>query len=322
MKKNIIVTGGEGFIGSNLCTYLKNFYNVISIDNGNLKNPFKKINFYKNFNFSIGNKKKFIKVLRKYKPIFVFNLAAESHVDNSIKNPLKFFDNNIGETCNFLQVIVENLKFLNKDFRLIHLSTDEVYGSIEKNSQKIFKENFQLLPNSPYSSSKAAIDLIINSYNKTFSLPAIIVRSCNNFGPHQHYEKLIPKIISNSLSNKKIPIYAKGDQVREWIFVSDTVKQIFLIAKKGSVGEIYNIGSGVRVSNLTLTKKILLQMSELTKINKKKLFQLITHVKDRAGHDYKYAVCTKKLDKIIKYKPKLNFDDNIKETILWYKKIK
>jgi dTDP-glucose 4,6-dehydratase len=320
MKKNVIVTGGEGFIGSHLCTYLQKFYNVISIDNRNLKNPFEKLNFYKNFNFSIGNQKKVRQVLKKYKPILVFNLAAESHVDNSIKSPLKIFKNNIEETYIFLQTIVENLKFLDKDFRLIHLSTDEVYGSIEKNSQKVFNENCKLSPNSPYSSSKAAIDLIINSYNKTFSLPSIVVRSCNNFGPYQHYEKLIPKVILNSLTNKKIPVYAKGNQIREWIFVSDTVKKILLIAKKGLVGDIYNIGSGIRVSNLTIIKKILLQVAQLTKINKRKLFQLITHVKDRPGHDFKYAVCNKKLGKLIKFKLKHNLDKNIKETILWFRK--
>lgn len=320
MKKFVIVTGGKGFIGYNLCNYLSKYYNVISIDNLNLKQIFKKKKFHKDYNFSIGNKKKIEVIIKKYKPLFIYNLAAESHVDNSIKNPSKIIKNNIGETYNFIQVVLNNISFLGKNFKFIHLSTDEVYGSIKKNSKKIFNENSNLLPNSPYSSSKAAIDLIIRSLVETYKFPAIIIRSCNNFGPYQHYEKLIPKIIQNAMKFKKIPIYAKGDQVREWVFVKDVIKQIHLISKKGLLGEIYNIGSGFRINNINLTKKILSKISYIQNIDKQKLFQLIENVKDRPGHDFKYAVSSKKTDKLIKYKYKSSFDDKLEETILWYKK--
>ena len=320
MKSNVVVTGGKGFIGYNLCIHLSKYYNVINIDNYNLRQIFKKKKFYKDYNFSIGNKKKNKTILKKYKPIFIFNLAAESHVDNSIKNPSKIIKNNIGETYNLIQAVLDNISFLGKNFKFIHLSTDEVYGSIKKNSSKIFKENSNLLPNSPYSSSKAAIDLIIRSLIVTYQFPGIIIRSCNNFGPYQHYEKLIPKIIQNAMKLKKIPIYAKGNQIREWAFVNDVSQQIHLISKKGILGQIYNIGSGFRISNINLTKKILSKVSHIQKIDKQKLIQLIENVKDRPGHDFKYAVSSKKTDKLIRYKYKSSFDDKLEETILWYKK--
>jgi len=320
MKSYVMVTGGDGFIGLNLCEYLSKKYRVINIDNNRLKSNFRKNLGYKNFRCSIGNKKKISKILKKYKPLAIYNLAAESHVDNSIKSPLPFIKNNINETIKFLDVIRKNKDDLNKKFRLIHMSTDEVYGSINKSSKKLFKEESILKPNSPYSSSKAAIDLIIRSYVKTYSLPIIIVRCCNNFGPYQHYEKLIPKIIHNAKNKIDIPIYDKGMQVREWIYVKDTVKLLVEIFKKGKISEIYNIGSSIRVTNIFLVNNILKVIAKKNNQNLSNFSTLIKFVKDRPAHDFKYAVSTKKIGKIIKLNKKYNFINKLKMTINWYLK--
>lgn len=321
MKSSVFVTGGNGFIGTTLCESLKKKFYVVNIDNNTLNSKFKINHGDYNYNFSIGNVKKIERAIIKHKPKYIFNLAAQSHVDNSIKNPLSFIKNNILETVKFLDIVRKNLFKLNKNFKFIHMSTDEVYGSIKKNSKKVFNEKSNLEPNSPYSSSKASVDLIINSYIKTFNFPAIIVRSSNNFGPYQHYEKLIPKIIFNSLSNKKIPIYAKGNQIREWLFVEDTVDYLKKIAIKGKLNEIYNIGSSIRLTNIELTHKILKYISQITKNDLNLYHQLISHVKDRPGHDFKYAISTKKITKIIKLNNKKNFDKQLKKTINWYFKI-
>ncbi len=310
MKKTIIITGGDGFIGKNLIKYLKSYYNIVNIDNSSLKSPFrdteKKDKVIK-INCSIGNKKIIAKLIRKYKPKLILNLAAETHVDNSITNPEKVINNNIFETFKFLNTINYNLKYLDKNFKFIQISTDEVYGSISQYSKKKFSENSKLDTNSPYSASKASFDLILLSFIKTYKFPGIITRGCNNFGFYQHYEKLIPKIIKCCYYGKKIPIYDKGHQIREWIFVKDHCKIIKLISEKGKVGEIYNIGSGFRISNIKLTKKIINYMSKKNLSQKKIGLNLIQYVKDRPGHDFKYALNTNKIFKKFKIKIKKNF---------------
>ena len=255
MLKKAIVTGGLGFIGSNLIELLlKNNFFVINVDkmtyasnSNNLKN-IKKSNyiFYKT---DISNQKILNMILKKYKPNVLFNLAAETHVDRSINNPESFMKSNIMGVYNILECIKKHIK-INKKFKMIHVSTDEVYGDIKK--PKKSKENDKYHPSSPYSASKASADLLINSYVRTYNLPIVISNCCNNFGPNQFPEKLIPKTIFNIIMNKNIPIYGKGKNEREWIFVKDHCLALIRLFKIGKIGESYNIGTGVVINNINL----------------------------------------------------------------------
>ena len=266
-KKSIFVTGGLGFIGSNLIEMLiEQKYNVINIDKVSYSSNFYNTNEYKNNKFykfykcNIGNKKKIKYLLTKYNPICIFNLAAETHVDRSIDAPVNFINSNILDFYNFL----ENFKLYsnkNKRTKLIHISTDEVYGDIIKGRSN---ENHKYKPSSPYAASKAASDLLLYSYIRTFKIPAIITNCSNNYGPKQHPEKLIPKIIFNIINNKILPIYGKGTNSREWIHVKDHCSALIKVFKRGKLGENYNIGSNKNVTNIEITKSIM-------KIAKKKI---------------------------------------------------
>ncbi len=316
--KKIIVTGGSGFIGSNLVNYLiKKSYYVINIDkltyssNNYNKNKLPK-NKYKFLKFDINNKKKFKEILRKYKPECIFNLAAETHVDRSIDSPYQFIHSNILGVFNILEAI-KNYNKRNKKIRLIHVSTDEVYGDIKT---KKSNEKFPYNPSSPYSASKASADHLIKSYIRTYDLPAIISNCCNNYGPYQFPEKLIPKMISNILSNKALPIYSKGQNSREWIYVDDHCEALYQIYKKGKIGESYNVGSNINLQNINLIKNIL-------NIFKKKGYKIgnkvkIKFVKDRPGHDFRYSLDSKKISKKIKWKSKISLHKGLNMTIDWY----
>ena len=205
MRNTIFITGGNGFIGRNLIELLIKQNFIVNIDNDSTKFSFKNYrnNNLKNYKISIGNKIKINKLLKKYKPKLIYNLAAETHVDNSISNPKKTIENNILNSFYFFETIRKNLSILPKEFRLIHISTDEVYGSLSKTSKKKFHEKSNIVTNSPYSASKASCDLILSSYVKTFNFPVIITRSCNNFGKYQHFEKIIPKTIHSTDSRKR-----------------------------------------------------------------------------------------------------------------------
>ena len=316
--KKIIVTGGSGFIGSNLVNYLINKkYFVINIDkltyssNKYNRNLLSKKN-YKFFKIDINNKKKIKNIIKKYKPDCIFNLAAETHVDRSIDSPNQFIHSNILGVFNILEAIKDNNK-KNKKIKLIHISTDEVYGNVKKNKSN---EKFPYNPSSPYSASKASADHLIKSYVKTYNLPAIISNCCNNYGPFQFPEKLIPKIISNVLSDKPLPIYAKGLNSREWIFVEDHCEALFKIYKKGKIGESYNVGSNHNLKNINIVKVIL-------KIFEKKGYKIgkkvkIKFVKDRPGHDFRYSLNSKKIYKDIKWKSKTSLIKGLNLTIDWY----
>ncbi len=316
--KKIIVTGGSGFIGSNLVNYLINKkYFVINIDkltyssNKYNRNLLSKKN-YKFFKIDINNKKKIKNIIKKYKPDCIFNLAAETHVDRSIDSPNQFIHSNILGVFNILEAIKDNNK-KNKKIKLIHISTDEVYGNVKKNKSN---EKFPYNPSSPYSASKASADHLIKSYVKTYNLPAVISNCCNNYGPFQFPEKLIPKIISNVLSDKPLPIYAKGLNSREWIFVEDHCEALFKIYKKGKIGESYNVGSNHNLKNINIVKVIL-------KIFKKKGYKIgkkvkIKFVKDRPGHDFRYSLNSKKIYKDIKWKSKTSLIKGLNLTIDWY----
>ena len=319
MKNNkIIVTGGLGFIGSNLIEYLikKNFI-VINIDKVsyssnyfNVKH-FQNTNKYKFYKVNIGNKKKIFNILKKEKPIAIFNLAAESHVDRSIDNPLIFIKNNILSTFNFLETFRKFYKTYRRT-KLIHISTDEVYGDVLIGRSK---ENSPYSPSSPYAASKASSDHLVNSYIRTYKIPAIITNCSNNYGPKQHPEKLIPKLIYNAFNNLPFLIYGKGANSREWIYVEDHCEALYKIFQKGKIGTTYNIGSGVNLTNLQISKKILNSVKKFVSIG---LNTKIVFVKDRPGHDKRYALNSKKIKKEIGWKTKTNFKSGIKKTIEWY----
>ena len=316
--KKIIVTGGSGFIGSNLVNYLvKKNYFVINIDkltyssNTYPKHNLSKKNF-KFFKIDINKKSKLKKIIKKYKPECIFNLAAETHVDRSIDSPFQFIHSNILGVYNLLEAIRENNKN-NKKIKLVHISTDEVYGDIISNRSN---EKFPYNPSSPYSASKASADHLIKSYIRTYKLPAMISNCCNNYGPYQFPEKLIPKMISNILNNKPLPIYAKGQNSREWIHVEDHCEALYKIFKKGKIGESYNVGSNINLKNIKLVKTIL-------KIFKKKKFIIgkkvkINYVKDRPGHDFRYALNSIKIRKQIGWKSKITLIKGLHMTIDWY----
>ena len=312
--ETIIVTGGLGFIGSNLINILKNKYFIINIDKvsyaSNFKNIDPSIKNYKFYKIDINNKIFIKNILRKYNPSIIFNLAAETHVDRSIDGPQQFIESNILGVFNLL----ETIKNHKKKIKLIHISTDEVYGDIKKNYKS--KEEDAYNPSSPYSASKASGDLLIKSYIRTYKIPAIITNCCNNFGPNQYPEKLIPTIIYNILNKKPIPIYGKGENLREWIYVKDHCDALIKVAEKGVIGENYNIGSGIVLNNIQIAKKII---STFKKINYNKNIKSKIHlVKDRPGHDLRYCLDSTKIRNKLKWKYKSSFDQKINETIFWY----
>tara|TARA_X000001036_G_scaffold306923_1_gene285673 strand:+ start:933 stop:1964 length:1032 start_codon:yes stop_codon:yes gene_type:complete len=319
--KKIFITGGSGFIGSNLVKYLlKKNYFVINIDklsysanSYNLKEANKKNYLF--FKLDINNKKKLSLLIKKYKPSAIFNLAAETHVDRSIDSPESFISSNINGVFNLLECIRQYNKKNKKKIKLIHISTDEVFGDIINTNQRS-DEKFPYKPSSPYSASKASADHLVNAYVRTYKIPAMISNCSNNYGPGQFPEKLIPKIIYNITNNKKLPVYGKGKNSREWIYVDDHCKALFMLYLKGRSGESYNVGSGKNLTNIDLIKKIL-------KIFKKKGFKMgsnvkINYVKDRPGHDLRYALNSKKIFKKIKWQANTPLEKGLSKTIDWY----
>jgi len=316
--QTFIVTGGLGFIGSNLIELLlSEKFRVINIDKVSYASNFYNTkNFVNNKNYTfikadISNKQKIYKILKKYKPNGIFNLAAETHVDRSIDNPEVFIKSNVVGVINLLEVFRKFYKSFKKT-KLIHISTDEVYGDILKGRSS---EGWPYKPSSPYAASKASSDHLVYAYVKTFKIPAIITNCSNNYGPKQHPEKLIPKLIYNIFNNKKLPIYGKGKNSREWIFVKDHCEALLKVYKKGRIGEFYNIGSNKNLNNIQITKKLLDVAKKYQPIGKK---VKILFIKDRPGHDLRYALNSNKILKKMKWSSKTNFENGIKETFLWY----
>tara|TARA_Y100000591_G_scaffold163231_1_gene140822 strand:+ start:50 stop:1075 length:1026 start_codon:yes stop_codon:yes gene_type:complete len=318
--KKVIVTGGLGFIGSNLIKILlsKKFY-VINLDKISYSSNFyntKDFDSQKNYKFikiDINDKKKLNNTFNKYKPLAIFNLAAETHVDRSIDNPETFIKNNILGVFNLLQSFRKHI-LKNKYCKLIHISTDEVYGDVLFGRSK---ENDAYKPSSPYAASKASSDHLVYSYIRTYKIPAIITNCSNNYGPRQHPEKLIPKLIYNILNNKSLPIYGKGLNSREWIYVDDHCEALIKILEKGKIGNFYNIGSNLNLNNLKITKNLLKIAKNKTKIGKN---VKINFVKDRPGHDIRYALNSSKIIKNLKWKPKINIYKGLIKTFDWYLK--
>ena len=311
----ILVTGGLGFIGSNLINLLlKKNYKVLNIDKvtyaSNFYNikEFKKNKNYKFIRCDLNNPKKLKEIIAKYKPIGIFNVAAETHVDRSIDGPKNFINSNIIGTFNILEILrKQKIKI-----KLIHISTDEVFGDILRGRSK---EDDAYKPSSPYAASKAASDHLVTSYIRTYKVPAIVTNCSNNFGPRQHPEKLIPKIIYNIINNKNLPIYGKGKNSREWIYVEDHCEALIKIFRKGKLGEFYNIGSNFNKDNLDVAKTL------ITIAKRKKLLGKnvkIIFVKDRPGHDMRYAINSNKLKKQLKWNPKVSFMNGLEKTFNWY----
>jgi len=315
--QKIIVTGGLGFIGSNLIELLlrKNFY-VINIDKITYSSNFYNTReFDKNKNYKFIqcdiNSKKIRNIFLKFKPSCIFNLAAETHVDRSIDNPGDFIQSNIMGVYNILESFRSYSK-INKKSKLIHISTDEVYGDVLKGRSD---ENYAYKPSSPYAASKASSDHLVYSYVRTYNLSAIVTNCSNNYGPKQHPEKLIPKLIYNILNNKPLPIYGNGKNSREWIYVTDHCEALLKVYKKGKIGEFYNIGSNKNLNNIEICKALL---SVSKNIHPKNSKIKINFVKDRPGHDLRYALNSNKIKEKLKWKPKTNFANGIKKTFEWY----
>tara|TARA_Y200000002_G_scaffold7683_1_gene6462 strand:- start:1751 stop:2773 length:1023 start_codon:yes stop_codon:yes gene_type:complete len=315
--KKVIVTGGLGFIGSNLIELLlKKKFKVLNIDKNTYSSNFYNVReFKRNRNYSfikcdIANKK-ISKIISKFKPNVIFNLAAETHVDRSIDNPENFIKSNIFGVYNILECF-KNYSKKNKKTKLIHISTDEVYGDILFGRTK---ENYPYNPSSPYAASKASSDHLVSSYVRTYKIPAIVTNCSNNYGPKQHPEKLIPKLIYNILTNKSLPIYGKGTNSREWIYVEDHCEALIQIFKNGKIGSFYNIGSNKNLINLDISKKLIKIAKTKIKIGKN---VKIEFVKDRPGHDIRYALNSNKLIKELKWKPKTSFETGLIKTFDWY----
>jgi len=314
--KKVIVTGGLGFIGSNLIDLLisKNYY-VINIDKVSYSSNFYNLHEHKNskrykFIKCDIRDKKLKKIFFRYKPICVFNLAAETHVDRSIDNPKDFIQSNIVGIFNILECFKDFSK-KNKS-RLIHISTDEVYGDIQSGRTN---ENHAYRPSSPYAATKAASDHLVSSYIRTYKVPAIVTNCSNNYGPKQHPEKLIPKLIYNILNNKPLPIYGNGKNSREWIYVKDHCEALLKVFNKGKTGEFYNIGSNKNLNNLQVSKELINVTKKIFNLGKK---VKILFIKDRPGHDVRYALDSKKIKNKLGWYPKTNFKKGIKLTFDWY----
>ncbi|MBN8201191.1 MULTISPECIES: dTDP-glucose 4,6-dehydratase [Bacillaceae] len=312
MVKNLLVTGGAGFIGSNFISRIlmnKNYYitNIDSLTYASNKKEIQAFEISNNYRFikcDIGNEVELNEVFDlRYDAII--NFAAETHVDRSILNAHPFIRTNIQGTFNLLQAVLKG-----KADKMIHISTDEVYGSLSPGDSP-FTEQTPLAPNNPYSASKASSDLLVRSFYETYQLPLIITRCSNNYGPLQHTEKLIPKTITNALNNQEIPLYGDGLNIRDWIFVEDHCRGIEMVLEKGIAGEIYNIGGNNEKTNLEVIQIILNQL------NKDK--SLIKYIDDRKGHDRRYAMNSSKISKEVGWKPEVSFEEGISRTINWYK---
>ena len=326
--KKIIVTGGAGFIGGAVVRKLLSETNALiyNVDKISYASDFTCINQIKSSKerhflqkINLVNKNELEKLIYKIGPDLIIHLAAETHVDRSIENPSHFIESNIIGTFNLLEVSTDYWKTLDyksrNNFRFHHVSTDEVFGSLGPN--EYFNESSNYAPMSPYSASKASSDHLVRSWHNTFGLPTLISNCSNNYGPFQFPEKLIPLTIIKALNEEKIPIYGDGQNIRDWLFVDDHVDAIFQIITKGKIGESYCIGGNNPMTNLEVVEKI----CSILDIQRPKMFHyknLIEFVKDRPGHDFRYAIDASHIKKEINWQPKYNFDIAINNTVLWY----
>jgi len=333
MLKTIMITGGAGFIGSNFVPYFCTKYpqyQIINVDKltyaGNLDN-LRECENMPNYTFieaDICDAEKMDELFAKYDIRGVIHFAAESHVDNSIKGPRAFINTNIIGTFNLLEAARKHwmeapnkVKSGYEDCRFHHISTDEVYGAL--GAEGFFRETTPYAPNSPYSASKASSDFLVRAYHHTFGMNVTTSNCSNNYGPKQHHEKLIPHIIAKALAEEPLPIYGKGENVRDWLYVLDHCKAIDLIFHTGKAGETYNVGGNNERSNIVIVKKICALLDERRpRAGGKKYAELITFVADRAGHDFRYAIDASKLTNELGWHPDENFETGIVKTVDWY----
>ena len=326
----IIVTGGAGFIGSNfILKWLERFdEEIMNIDNlsyaadlNNLKDIEHNLNYsFKKLN--IQNQDEITTLILESKPRAILNFAAESHVDRSIEGPENFINSNIVGTYSLLEASLQYWNSLGEkekdNFRFFHISTDEVFGSLNMRDEKSTEES-PYRPNSPYSASKAASDHLVRAWHHTFELPTLISNCTNNYGPHQHQEKLIPLIITNALENKNLPIYGDGKNIRDWLYVEDHCEAIIKILEDGKPGETYNIGGNCEKNNLEVVSEICKILDSVKpKQDGSSYKEQIEFVKDRPGHDFRYSLDTSKIKKDFNWKPKESFSSGLEKTVQWY----
>lgn len=326
-SKNILVTGGAGFIGAHLVNHMvKKYpeYKIVNLDvltyAGNLDHVAESAQApnYAFVKVDIRNKSEVNEVFEKYGIDHVIHLAAESHVDRSIENPLAFIETNVLGTANLLEAATKKWGEGTSRFKNLfyHVSTDEVYGSLGE--EGLFTEETPYDPRSPYSASKASSDHFVRAYHHTFKLPVVISNCSNNFGPKQYPEKLIPVVIQKIITKQPIPVYGKGENIRDWLYVQDHVEAIDLIFHKGLVGETYNIGGHNEWKNIDLVKTLCEILDKKLNRDVGTSAQLIQYVTDRKGHDLRYAIDSYKLQKTLSWKPTHNFEDKLALTVDWY----
>lgn len=325
---NILVTGGAGFIGSNfLNLFIPRYpeHNFINLDKltyaANLLN-LKGIENLPNYTFEqgdIADYSQVTKIFTRYNPDIVIHFAAESHVDRSILGPAEFIQTNIIGTFNLLEACRKNWPDSQKKNKLFHhVSTDEVYGSLTLDKTGSFTENTPYAPHSPYSASKASSDHLVRTYCHTYGLPIKITNCSNNYGPYQFPEKLIPLMILNAVNNKPLPVYGKGENVRDWLYVEDHCEAIWTVIQKGKIGETYNIGGNNEWKNIDIVNKICDILAEELKKDLIEFKKLITFVKDRPGHDLRYAIDSTKIKNELDWQPEETFETGLRKTIKWY----
>ena len=323
--KNVLITGGAGFIGSHLVKFfVKKYpkYNIINLDNltyaGDLNN-LNEISNFTNYNFvkaDIFDFKNIEEILKKYQIDAVINLAAESHVDRSIKNPFNFAKTNVMGTLSLLQACKNywNTDFKNKLF--YHVSTDEVYGSL--GTEGLFTESTKYDPHSPYSASKASSDHFVRAFHDTYKLPIVISNCSNNYGPNQYPEKLIPLFINNIINNITLPMYGDGQNIRDWLYVEDHIYAIDLIFHNSRIGKTYNIGGNNQITNNQIANVLIEKLDKKLKRTEGQSLSLIRHIEDRLGHDRRYAIDSSKIKDELGWNPKNTFEIGIDKTIDWY----
>lgn len=328
-KRNIIITGGAGFIGSHVVRLFVNKYpdyHIINIDKltyaGNLEN-LKDIEARENYTFvkaDICDFEKMLKIIKDFKVDGIIHLAAESHVDRSIKDPFTFAQTNVMGTLSLLQAAKTIWETLPKKYegkRFYHISTDEVYGALNFDDT-LFTEETKYDPHSPYSASKASSDHFVRAYHDTYGMPTIVTNCSNNYGPYQFPEKLIPLFINNIRNRRPLPVYGKGENVRDWLYVEDHARAIDIIFHEGKIADTYNIGGFNEWKNIDLIKVIIKTVDRLLGNPEGHSLDLITYVTDRQGHDLRYAIDSRKLKNELGWEPSLQFEEGIEKTVRWY----
>jgi len=330
-KRNILITGGAGFIGSHVVRhFVRNYpdYHIVNLDKltyaGNLDN-LRDVAECENYTFiqeDICNFEAVLALLKKHHIDGIIHLAAESHVDRSIENPFEFAQTNVMGTLSLLQAARHYWKSLPERYegkKFYHISTDEVYGALEL-GDGMFSEDTPYAPHSPYSASKASSDHFVRAFHDTYGMPTVISNCSNNYGPNQYPEKLIPLFIKNICEGKPLPVYGKGENVRDWLYVEDHARAIDLIFHKGGSGETYNIGGNNEWRNIDLIKLLVHEVDSQLGNEEGYSLPLITYVTDRAGHDLRYAIDSSKLQRELGWKPQMTFEEGIRLTVEWYLK--